>query len=129
MANYYESARSNYFKVKDAEAFKKAMEPYSLETAHEKDDLFCLLGDEGGFSWWNSDDDTDADPVELIAPHLADNEVCILMAAGAEKLRYISGYATAFNNQKRIVQICLDDIYNLARKEFGAEANITQAEY
>ena len=48
------------------------------------------------------------------------------MGAGAEKLRYIIGWAEAFNNKGESRAISLDAIYNLA-KELGSE--ITRAEY
>jgi hypothetical protein len=48
------------------------------------------------------------------------------MGAGAEKLRYINGWAEAYNNkgEKRVIN--LGDIYKLA-EELGSE--ITRAEY
>jgi hypothetical protein len=48
------------------------------------------------------------------------------MGAGAEKLRYINGWAEAYNNKGEKRAITLGDIYKLA-EELGSE--ITRAEY
>ena len=131
MANYYASARSNYFKVKNPDAFFEAMKPFDLDISDRNaDDALCLLcKNDGGWSWYNSDTEKDHNPVDIIAPHLQDNEVCILMETGAEKLRYLIGYAVAFNNKKRQTVLSLQNIYDIARKEFGEQASITEATY
>jgi hypothetical protein len=129
MANYYASARSNYFKVKDLAEFSKAMIPFDVEISEEDQGVCLLCSGEGGWSWYDPDIEEDHDPVDLIAPHLQDNEVCILMETGAEKLRYLIGYAIAFNNQKEMVDVSLENIYEQARKKFGADASITDASY
>ena len=55
MANYYASARTNYFLVKDIEAFTNEVEPISVELSTKTVDdktFVCLLSDgEGGFPW------------------------------------------------------------------------------
>lgn len=138
MANYYCTARTNYFRVKDADAFNKWIEQFSgLETiVHETEGTVGVLFDDGVPNCrWETEKDTDGnendvdvevDFMDELAEHLADNEVAILQEAGAEKLRFINGYAIAINNKKETKQINLDDIYALA-KELGS--NITKAEY
>ena len=129
MANYYASARSNYFKVKDLDAFAKAMFPFDVEISEGKHGVCLLCRGDGGWSWYDPDIEEDQDPVDLIAPHLQDNEICILMETGAEKLRYLIGYAIAFNNRKEGVDVNLKNIYEQARKKFGPAASITDVEY
>lgn len=134
MANYYESARSNYFIVKDAEAFKKELQGSGLEVVSKKieDIVFvALLADEeNGFPFEKYDPETydseELDWADIFKRHLVDNQVAIFMGAGAEKLRYISGWAMAFNNKGESKSINLDAIYDLA-KELGSE--ITTATY
>ncbi len=134
MANYYESARSNYFFVKDIEAFEKELEGSSLEiTKKQIGDLtqVCLLADEEvGFPEGKYDPETfesiELDWSDIFKRHLADNQVAIIMGAGAEKLRYINGWAEAFNNKGESRAINLMQIYKLA-EELGSE--ITRAEY
>lgn len=138
MANYYCTARTNYFRVKDADAFNKWIEQFSgVETiVHKTQGTVGVLFDDGVPNCrWETEKDTDGnehdvdvevDFMDELAEHLADNEVAILQEAGAEKLRFINGYAVAINNKKETKQINLDDIYALA-KELGS--NITKAEY
>jgi hypothetical protein len=134
MANYYESSRSNYFFVKDIEAFEAELKGSGLEISTKKiDDLtqVCLLAsEENGFPFEKYDPDTfdseELDWSDIFKRHLVDNQVAIIMGAGAEKLRYISGWAMAFNNKGESKSINLDAIYDLA-KELGSE--ITTATY
>lgn len=130
MANYYASARSNYFKVKDLTAFIEAIKPFPIKIYEHTDGSLCLLSDnDGGWSWYNAKTDEEIDSVELISPHLQDNEVCILLETGAEKLRYLGGTAQAFDNKGEAAFLSLNEIYDRARDVFGPQASITRAEY
>jgi len=135
---YTSSARTNYFRVKDVDAFNKWIKQFSgLETiVQERQGTVGILFDDGvpNCRWETEkfddgsehDVDVEVDFMEELALHLADNEVAILQEAGAEKLRYINGYAIAVNNKGERRQISIDNIYDLA-KELGS--NITRAEY
>lgn len=137
MANYYASARSNYFRVKDAEAFKAWAESRNLEVwdrTEEKDGRFgiCPLnGDDGG--WPNCFYDEDADEYvdfELAAElgeHLAEGEVAILSEVGAEKLRYLNAYAVAVNWKGETKYVHLDDAIMEEAKKLGP--NVTASIY
>jgi len=121
MANYYASCRTNYFNVKDADAFKRAMNKIPGLDVQEDALGFCILGDDpdgaGWPSWIWSDSEEDHVEVDLmaeVADHLDDGEVAIFMEAGAEKLRYIIGHAVAVNNKHEYRQINLNEIYKLA---------------
>jgi len=140
MANYYGSARSNYFKVTDIEKFREAVEKFDVSIVSRDDnkdskdldsdtEIALLSNDEGGWNWYDSDEDDYVYAVDVIAPFLATGYVCILMEAGAEKLRYISGSALAFNNKRVEVGISLSDIYKLAEEKFEVGAIITEATY
>jgi len=138
MANYYASSRSNYFAVKDAQAFEDEMSNISdieVITKTGEDGILRYgvlshISDSGGWPSWvfneETDDYDDIDFFDIVSEHLADNEVAIFMEAGAEKLRYICGYAVAVNNKGETRQISLNNIYDLA-KEIGT--NVTIAEY
>ena len=134
MSNFNGTARSNYFRVKNAEAFVEAMlalpgvgvwtktgEDGVVRHAVSSEDC-----DTGTWPTTGYNDETDEEieydmPTE-IAPHLMDGEVCVLMEAGAEKLRYISGWAVAFDNTDRpCVYVSLGDIYAKAEEAFGAK--------
>jgi hypothetical protein len=140
MSNFYETARSNYFRVKDAESFRRAMAALPSINVWSKAgpdgvERYAVASDDPDTGTWPTcgyNDETGEDieyhmPTE-IAPHLVDGEVCVLMEAGAEKLRYISGWAVAFDNTDRpVVQVSLNDIYDKAKAAFGVEP--TDASY
>jgi hypothetical protein len=132
MANYYSSARTNYFRVKDVDAFntwiKEFENGYGVEVV-SKEDTFAILfdGESGVPNSREVDGDYDhLDFMDELSVHLADDEVAILHEAGAEKLRYINGFAIAINNKAERRTISLDDIYVHA-KELGK--NVTLAQY
>lgn len=131
MANYYATARTNSFEVKDIDAFLKALEPLEVDI-HRKGEAFILLGsdpDSGCLPHGSTDEEgewVDLDFPQLVAPHLKDGWVAIFIEAGAEKLRYIHGSAVAVNNKEEYRWINLTDIYGLA-KELGDK--VTPAEY
>lgn len=138
MANYYSMGRTNHFSVKDPDAFEAEITPFFENNEgeivrEEKDgvDGFVLLFPDGVFTEHYDYDNDDADAVELdweaiISKHLPDGEVCIIQEVGYEKLRYLTGYATAFNNKGETQVINLCHIYDKA-KELGTR--ITWAEY
>lgn len=135
MANYYATARTNYFRVNDVEGLR-AILPSGIKlhtrTHLETETEFVCLLDEAGDGWpgyiWNEEGECEEefDWVERVAPFLLDDEVAIFMEAGNEKLRYISAYAFAFNNKGETKTTSISDIYRKARKLGN---NITAAEY
>lgn len=139
MANYYESSRSNYFKVKDLEAFKEDMDKFGgieivlgSENDPHRAGRVCLLGTDEYFPSECYDDNGDEIPdmtiEKVIAKHLTEDSVFIAMGAGAEKLRYISGWAYAVDCTGELVSISIDNIYELAKAKFG-DKEITEAQY
>ena len=137
MANYYGQARTNYFQVKDLNAWRQELTGYPVELIEQKlDDGTIKVGfmdandDGAGLDWQLYDEEgneTEIDWTDLLARHLADNEVAIIMEVGSEKYRYLSGWAMAVNNKKETREISLaKDIYTLAQ-ELGE--NVTGATY
>jgi hypothetical protein len=146
MANYYGQARTNYFAVKNAEAFRAELADLPVEIIEQKnpatgETLFGFMdsnSDGGGLDWMlytevedeNGeivDTEMEIDWTAFLASHLADGHVAILMETGAEKYRYLQGWALAVNNKGETREINLSrDITNLA-KELGSE--ITNAMY
>lgn len=124
MANWHGASRSNYFKVKDAKVFKAWADTLPGLGVWTLDDSFGVYGDAEGY--WpssreceESGDYLDIDFVSELAEHLADGSICVLMTAGAEKLRYLTGYACAFDNTGKVVDLSLNSIYGMAKAEFG----------
>ena len=139
MANYTAACRSNYFRVKDADAFTTAMDniPDIMveEQKHGKyAGYFIITGDNADGGGWPGccyDDETgeefEVDLAQEVAPHLIDDEVAVFLESGSEKLRYLTGVAFAVNNKGKEVVININEIYEKAKKKLGA--NVTAAEY
>jgi len=134
--------RSNYFQVKDSEAFLHMMEGFpEVEVRDAGERGFMLLGksnDGWATSWHDPDvedaegEDEDAETIhvwEMVAEHLVDDEVAIFLEVGHERLRYLSGIAYAVNNKGEQRSISLNNIYQLAEELGGKTRPISAASY
>jgi hypothetical protein len=135
MANWYGTARSNYFRVKDSDAFLKWADSRGLGvfTNEEIGDMFAIHGgasDDGSWPSYDMEADTEIDLVAELAQHLRKGQIAVLMEVGAEKLRYLTGVAIAVNHKGRVVEVTLGDIYRKAERTFHVvQCEITQAAY
>lgn len=136
MSNYGGIARSNYFQVKDEEAFRSDMERLELTVVNNHDDKgFALLADGHEAGWPTSvydeeaDEDLDVDIADEVAKHLADGQVAVLMEVGHEKLRYVNGFACAVNSSGETRRVSLDDIFDRAKEIAGEGVEVTDAAY
>lgn len=136
MANWYGTARSNYFRVKDKDAFLKWADGRGLGVFKHEDraDLFAIHGgestDDGSWPSYDVEGDTEIDLVAELAQHLPKGQIAVLMEIGAEKLRYLTGVAIGINHKGRVVELTLSDIYRKAARTFRvAESEINQATY
>lgn len=143
MAQYIASARSNYFVVRDEADFRAWAEKRGLEvleggTIGDSPAFGITPGrnsDDGAWPTHDfSEDDENGDPVEIniaqeLSTHLADGQVAILMEVGAEKLRYLVGWAVAVNSNGDKVETSLDAIYDLAQKLGDGKSKITNVAY
>ena len=135
MANYYESSRSNYAKVKDKEAFRAFLERFggAVEMIEDDKGRVGFLAQEGiPFTYMPDDSGSEPEEVDFVselAGHLADHEVMIVMGTGYEKMRYLVGYAVAINNKKERREIDLAQIYEMAKQLTRKPKRITRAEY
>ena len=136
MANYYGNSRSNYFKVKSKENFKKFLDSmYDMEYIEDREGRvgFLVIGEGGSIPCeiWDEENDEythDFDFAKLLAQHLQDDQVAIYQEVGAEKLRYLVGYSVAVNSKGETAMVNINDIYRIAQEELGGE-NITVCEY
>lgn len=137
MADWIGSCRSNYFIVKDRKSFKELLEQYETVLIEKNGKVgFYSITDDGGIPTRYIDDDEDAgideesiSIIEEIAEHLVENEVCVIMEIGYEKLRYLDGRAIAVAWTGETTRVSLNDIYAQAQSEFGGDAQITEAIY
>lgn len=124
MANYVGSARSNCFRVRDEATFLSWVETLPGVVARRENGnpgRFVLLvedGDDGGWPNWRYVDEGEDEKVDLygeLAAHLAEGEVAVLQEVGAEKLRYLVGYAVAVNHRGEKLAVSIDDVYERVR--------------
>lgn len=132
MANWYGTCRSNYFAVKDVDAFIAFLSQFEADLITNKEGLvgFVSQDEYGGIpTYWPEDDSDPISITEGIAEHLAENQVCVILESGAEKARYITGQAIAIAWTGDRTDLSLTDIYKQAQDEFGGDAQITEAIY
>lgn len=113
MSNWYGTSRSNYVRVKDVEQALAALEPFSnnIHRHPTETDAIMISGDDdtGDFSTQTLDDDGDEMDLDWGAwarEHLKQGQILVLISAGAEKLRYVSAWAEAYNDKGDYV--CVD---------------------
>ena len=119
MANYIASARSNSFCVKDIAALEAAMpddiDVYVESISERRVTLLVTNSDGGGWPSMiyneSTDEFEDWDIQTVVSDHLEDGEWCVIQEVGAERLRYLVGYSTAFNNKGEVITISIDDIF------------------
>lgn len=136
MANWYGTSRSNYFRVKDAEAFLKWADERGLGVfKHQQDEgVFAIHGgsstEDGSWPSYDMEEDEDIDLIDELAAHLCEDQIAVLMEIGAEKLCYLNGVAIALNSKGAMVELTLSDVYRTAAQTFHVpESAITRAEY
>lgn len=141
MANWYGTARSNTVRIKDVVGLDKALEPFSLWVKRNGNE-FTFFGEDDSGGWPSygiltdeteeEEKDTEVafDPAIHIAPFMEDDQILIMMCVGAEKLRFVTGYAQAYNAKGKYVAINLDQIYRKAALKFKVPIEkIDAAEY
>lgn len=67
---------------------------------------------------------------ELIAAHLVDTDVAVLIGVGSQKMAYFGGAALAVNSRGDTQRVMLDDIYAKAEKlKLTPDSVVTDASY
>ena len=106
MANYCCANRTNYFHVKDPEAFKAFMDTVyasedeikmweEVDQDNKRMFAFGCYGMISGLAIDDDEYDTDYDAfIDGLQKHIADDDAVIIFEAGNEKLRYVIGSAT-----------------------------------
>lgn len=114
MANYECTVRTNYFHVKDEDAFRKLMEgivsEYGIELFEKNDPEGEKLFGFGSFSSLygickdSEEDDDEYDEEEVLYQKLqscvAEDDAVIILTAGNEHLRYVTGDAVCITHDK-----------------------------
>lgn len=114
MANYECTVRTNYFHVKDEEAFRKLVEgivsEYGIELFEKNDPEgeklfgFGSYGSLYGICKDSEEDDDEYDEKEVLYQKLqscvAEDDAVIILTAGNEHLRYVTGDAVCITHDK-----------------------------
>ena len=107
MANYEAVCRSTWFRVKDAEAFKRDMEQLCPEMMVWEKEGKAAFGEFCGLPYcrYVCQDGVEikeevVDISELVQSHLADGETAVVCEIGYEKLRYVSGFQYHITGEK-----------------------------
>ena len=134
MANYTASSRSNYFRVKDTEAFRKWADDLELKVEPNDDGMLMIWADCENGDWpdfrFNEETD-DYDEIAFygeLAEHLVPGEIAILMEVGAEKLRYLCGYAVAIDHEGNMETVSINQIYDKVKTRWP-DVKLTTCEY
>jgi hypothetical protein len=136
MAVWYGTSRSNYFRVKDEAAFREWAMSLNIGIFQNDQDaaMFALHPGEhrndGSWPNYNYEEREEIHFINQLSAHLATGQIAVLMTAGAENMRYVTGDAVAVNPQGQVVSISLNDIYLKAARRFRVpQSSITLAEY
>lgn len=152
MADYIAASRTNIFRVKDATAFIDAVgrvapdvvvEVRDWERPNTTPDHGTLPGQavmmysescHGDWPSYTYDEDTGEDSeidwVGLLTEHMVGQQVCVIVEAGSEKLRYVGGWARAIHSDGREVFVSTNDIYEKASDAFWMPpGSISNASY
>jgi hypothetical protein len=139
MSNWTGAARSNYVRFTDIEGLRQALRPFdiSIEDGWEgMEGMHALFSQDSDTGAWpittyvedeDGEREVEFDPVALICPFMAPDQVLVMVEAGHEKLRYITGHAIAYNAKGESVGLSLLEIYGRAEEAFGLKT--TAAEY
>ena len=123
MANYVAMARTNYFKVKDADVFKAFVKTLDdaevIEATQDGEMLYGIIFDENGIpsSRQHVNDvgeeveEEDIDFPALLAEHLVEGWVAELREVGFEKMRYLIGLAILVNSKGERREVHLEQIH------------------
>jgi hypothetical protein len=123
--NWYGTCRSNYFHVQDSIAFEKWFSEFdgALLDADKEGRRAFVLHD--GIPTFRSarnddeDDDYDVDFMTELREHVVEGEAAIVIVAGAEGHRYITGEAYAVSpDHEDQLYVSLNDIYDLVLKRW-----------
>ena len=133
MANYYGVFRSNRFRVRDRDRFHAWAETIPDLAVIDEDGRVLLVPSEwsGGYGLPGLRETGDGEHeaiefVDELAPHVAPGAVAVLVEAGSEKLRYLTGIALAIRGGDdpagwAIERVALDDVYERAAAAWGLD--------
>ena len=130
MADFLATSRSNYVIVKDVQAAVDSLKPYDIPIhRHPKNkNAIMLAGCEADGTFNSSyvdesDDEIHLDLAKWASSHLQQDQVLVLVSAGAEKLRYVSAWAEAYTWKGEVVTVdLLDTLFKKIYEKLNIDA-------
>jgi hypothetical protein len=136
MSNYQAAARTNYFRCKDILTLKADLRALGLSDAilvseRGPEGMIMLRSETEACDWptctgdgRDDDDDNeievaDFDIVDFLVPHLAHDEVAVVMEVGFNGISDLVGWSQAVSAQGKQVMVSLTDIYDHAHEALG----------
>lgn len=103
MSNYYETYRTNYFKVTDVDKLKEIVDNIDAELwENDEEENYYAFGRIGswGYDTYYDEEDNEIDTCKELQNILDKDQVCIINSIGHEKLRYLTAYSTVITNDE-----------------------------
>jgi len=117
MSRYRGRTRTNYFQVKNEDAFLDWADEQELKTSVNTKGAFAIFSD------------SDLDFEKELQSHLADGEIAVIYHVGYEAFDYFAGRAYAMDNTGKSVSINLYDVYAKIQEEWGKDKDVTSCSY
>jgi hypothetical protein len=138
MSDWNGTARTNYVLPNGIPELEEIAKRFNLRVIRS-DERVGFVAETGDGGWPSNayddelDEYVDFDIETMLMPHIKEGEVLILMEAGSEKSRYVSGSSRAYIRQGdacRMVSVSLSDIFEKAAVEFSVDVkSIADASY
>lgn len=137
MAEWRGTARTNFIKVKDADALIAATADLPLKVVRHEDNpdflaFFPAPNDSGDFDYLFCDAEDNEQEWDWtdFCEHFVEGQVLVVMTGGGEQMRYVTGHALAIAWDGRTTEVKIDSIYALAAQAFGVHQEaIARATY
>lgn len=130
MASYECALMSNYFHVKDPNAFRAFMKPIidatdlELWTENDEEDLMFAFGSYESIDYGNDNIENFYEYLcDGLKQHIAPKEAVIVLETGHEKLRYVTAFASIITTKKTkhinfTDKVCLEACKMLRNKNY-----------
>lgn len=134
---WHGTARTNFARFDDVEKLKQVCAPLGVKVTTGPENFAMLepdRSDDGDFPSMVGDDFEEEFFPDVVLPLLQPRSVLVVMCTGADKLRYLSGNATAFMRDDtgavQIQQVSIGDIYEKAAAAFQVDSrDIAECRY
>lgn len=119
MADYISYVKSDFFKVKDINAFKELCKKYELDFFQDENGEVCFWkeGINEGIpeGYYENGEFIPSDFFQELSRHLVKRSYAKITEIGREKMRYLVGCTFAVHSSGEILMVSLDDIDRLIK--------------